>query len=58
MKMNTKEFQMLLNEESDEFDFLLDKQKTSEKINKLLVKEKHADSNVYKNHDSKRKFKR
>jgi len=58
MKMNTKAFQMLLDEESDEFDSLLDKQKTSEKINKLLVKEKHADLNVYKTHDSKRKFKR
>jgi hypothetical protein len=57
MKMNSKAFQQLLDEESDEFDALLEKQKVSEKINKLLVKEKHADLGVYKSHDSKRKFK-
>lgn len=57
MKMNSKEFQKLLDEESDEFDAILDKDKTSEKINKLLVKEKKADESVYNNRDPKRKFK-
>lgn len=57
MKMHTKEFQMLLDEESDDFDAILDKQQVSEKINKLLVKEKHADMSIYRTQDSKRKFK-
>ncbi len=57
MKMNSKEFQKLLDEESDEFDEILDKHKTTEKINKLLAKEKQQDASVYKNHDPKRKFK-
>jgi hypothetical protein len=55
--MNSKAFEMLLDEESDEFDAILDKQKVSEKVNKLIAKEKHADSHLYRNHDSKRKFK-
>lgn len=57
MKMNSKDFLKLLDEESEEFDHILNKQKTEEKINKLLVKEKQADLSVYKSHDSKRKFK-
>lgn len=59
MKMNTRDFQRLLDEESEseEFERMFDREKVNEKITKLLAKEKHADDAVYKSHDSKRKFK-
>lgn len=57
MKMQSKEFEKLLDQESDEFDNILNKHKTSEKITKLLAKEKQADAAVYKSIDPKRKFK-
>ncbi len=57
MKMNTKDFQRLLDEESDDFEYMFDKEKVNEKMTKLLAKEKHADGSVYKNHDPKRKMK-
>jgi hypothetical protein len=58
MKLNSKEFEKLLDDDSDEFEFEADRQKVNEKINKLLVKEKHADNNIYANQDPKRKFKK
>lgn len=58
MKLNSKEFEKLLDDDSDEFEFEADRQKVNEKINKLLVKEKHTDNNIYANQDPKRKFKK
>lgn len=58
MKLNSKEFEKLLNEESEEFEEMFDKEKIEEKMTKLHAKEKHADLAIYGNKDPKRKFKR
>ncbi len=61
MKLKYKEFQNLLKQDNDEaldYDDYFDQEKVEEKINKLHTKEKRADNEVYRNKDSKRKFKR
>jgi len=55
--MNARDIQKLLDEESDGFEYIFDKEKVNEKINKLLIKEKRADTFEYKNVDSKRRIK-
>lgn len=61
MKLKYKEFQDLFNQDNDESlscDDYFDQEKVEEKINKLHTKEKRADNEVYRNKDSKRRFKR
>ncbi len=58
MKLNPREFEKLIDEESEDFEIEIDKGKVEEKIRHLHAQEKRADQSIYGNHDPKRKVKR
>ena len=54
MKIHPKDYDKYLSEEADE---VFEEIEEKEKEDKLIVKEKRADRNVYGKSDAKRKFK-
>lgn len=54
MKLNSKEFEKLLDQESNYAEFVMDKEKVQEKIKHFHAVEKREDLKTYGNQDKRR----